>query len=81
MKHEFTMQKMIRIKFSIDFNFSIDDEDQDCVAVSHGKKGGFVSVVVVRNDTDCPDEQENCFNAAEPVENIQCDGFGSSCLK
>lgn len=60
----------------IDLHFSFNDEDQDCIAVAHGPSGGFVSVPVVRNDTNCPEEQKNCFNSDEPIENIKCNGFG-----
>lgn len=59
-------------------SFSIDDEDTDCVAVSHGKRGGFTSVAVMRNDTDCPDDGKNCYQAIEPLENVICNGFGKT---
>lgn len=56
--------------------FRINDEDEVCVAVSHGQRGGFISVPVIRNDTDCPNDQKNCYQAIEPLENVICDGFG-----
>lgn len=48
------------------------------MAVSHGKMGGFISVPVIRNDTDCPDDAKNCYQAIEPLENVICDGFGKA---
>lgn len=56
--------------------FSINEDDGDCVAVSHGQRGGFISTPVIRNDTDCPNDQKNCYQATEPLENVICDGFG-----
>lgn len=59
-------------------SFRINDEDTDCVAVSHGKRGGFISVPVMRNDTDCPNDGKNCYQGNEPLENVICEGFGKT---
>lgn len=61
------------------FEIRINEKDQDCIAITHGPTGGFVSIPVVRNETDCQDEQNNCYHAEEPVENIKCDEFGRDC--
>lgn len=69
--------KITTTKFSLK-SFRINDEDTDCVAVSHGKMGGFISVPVIRNDTDCPDNAKNCYQAIEPLGNVICSGFGKT---
>lgn len=30
----------------------------------------------MKNDTDCPNDQKNCYQAIEPLENVICGGFG-----
>ncbi|XP_031617390.1 serine protease nudel-like isoform X2 [Contarinia nasturtii] len=56
----------------------IDENDEDCAAITHGPTGGFVSIPIVRNETDCPDEQSNCYQTEELIENIKCDAFDAS---
>lgn len=46
------------------------------MAVTHGQLGGFISIPVIRNDTDCPNDEKNCYQTEEPLENVKCNGFG-----
>lgn len=75
----FKIEKYIYCNFII-YNikklFRISDNDTDCVAIAHGQMGGFISIPVIRNDTDCPNNQKNCYEAVEPLENVICNGFG-----